>query len=84
MLGTFARTCTFPYAEGLSGLRPAISSCSLVVLRPTPRKPLSVMAHAVIPQVESKGIVSAHRGGRSWGILLVMLALLLAAFLGQA
>ena len=83
-LRTFARTSITLCAEGLSGLRPAISPCSLVGRRPAPRMPLSVMAHAVIPQVESKGIVSAHRGGRSWGILLVMLALLLAAFLGQA
>ena len=39
------------------------------------------MAKVAIPEVESKNIVSAHRGGLSWGLLLVILALLLVAFL---
>ena len=65
-LGTFARTCTIPYTEGLSRFRPAITSCSLVGFRPASSLPLSVMAKVATPEVESINIVSAHRGGHSW------------------
>ena len=69
----------FPIPRVYLGSVPRIPRAHWSGSAPAPRLPLSVMAIAAVPDVESEHIVSAHRGGRSWGTLMVILALLLVA-----